>query len=107
MDWRAPKAPRAHQGAAQSVDWVFVMTQQTTSPLVGIGVTLRNRAEYLPEALDSLLSQTYSRVQFVLVDDGSTDGTEAIAHAYAARDRRVRYIRFPERRGMVAAWQAA
>jgi glycosyltransferase involved in cell wall biosynthesis len=81
------------------------MTQQTTLPLVGIGVTLRNRAEYLQEALDSLLAQSYPHVQFVLVDDGSTDQTETIARAYAARDSRVRYVRFPERRGMVAAWQ--
>ena len=77
------------------------------APLVGIGVTLRNRAQYLSEALDSLLAQTHQHFQLVLVDDGSTDGTEAIARAYAERDSRVRYVRFPERRGMVAAWRAA
>jgi len=77
------------------------------APLVGIGVTLRNRALYLSESLDSLLAQTHARFQLVLVDDGSTDGTEAIARAYAGRDSRVRYVRFPERRGMVAAWRAA
>jgi hypothetical protein len=77
------------------------------APLVGIGVTLRNRALYLSESLDSLLAQTHARFQLVLVDDGSTDGTEAIARAYAERDSRVRYVRFPERRGMVAAWRAA
>jgi hypothetical protein len=77
------------------------------TPLVGIGVTLRNRAQYLSEALDSLLAQTHTNLQLVLVDDGSTDGTEAVARAYAQRDSRVRYVRFPERRGMVAAWRAA
>ena len=77
------------------------------APLVGIGVTLRNRALYLSESLDSLLAQTHAHFQLVLVDDGSTDGTEAIARAYAERDSRVRYVRFPERRGMVAAWRAA
>ncbi len=80
---------------------------QTALPRVGIGVTLRNRAEYLPEALDSLLAQSYPNVRFVLVDDGSTDATETIARAYAARDSRVRYVRFDQRRGMVAAWRAA
>jgi glycosyltransferase involved in cell wall biosynthesis len=75
--------------------------------LVGIGVTLRNRAEYLREAIDSLLAQSHTRLRLVLVDDGSTDGTEAIARAYAEQDDRVRYVRFPERRGMVAAWRAA
>jgi len=77
------------------------------APLVGIGVTMRNRSEYLVEAIDSLLAQSYSHFNLVLVDDGSTDDTEAIARAYAARDPRVRYVRFPERRGMVAAWRAA
>jgi hypothetical protein len=37
------------------------------TPPVGIGVTLRNRAAYLREALDSLLTQTYRNVQFALV----------------------------------------
>jgi hypothetical protein len=76
-------------------------------PLVGIGVTLYNRAEYLAEALDSLLAQSHMNFQLVLVDDGSTDGTEAIARGYADRDRRVRYVRRPDRRGMVAAWRVA
>ena len=77
------------------------------APLVGIGVTLRNRAEYMTEAIDSLLAQSYRHFELVLVDDGSTDGTEAIARAYEQRDPRVRYIRFAERRGMVAAWRSA
>ena len=77
------------------------------APLVGIGMTLRNRAEYLTEAIDSLLAQSYTRFELVLVDDGSTDETEAIARAYEQRDPRVRYIRFAERRGMVAAWRSA
>jgi hypothetical protein len=74
---------------------------------VGIGVTLHNRGMYLAEALDSLLAQSFHRFQLVLVDDGSTDATEAIARAYERRDPRVRYVRFDERRGMIAAWRAA
>ena len=78
-----------------------------STPLVGIGMTLRNRAEYLAEAIDSLLAQSYRHFQLVMVDDGSTDETEAIARAYARRDPRLRYVRFAERRGMVAAWRSA
>lgn len=74
---------------------------------VGIGVTLHNRSAYLPEALDSLLAQSYEHFRIVLVDDGSTDGTEAIARAYERQDPRVQYVRFPERQGMVAAWRSA
>ena len=81
--------------------------RQTETPLVGIGVTLHNRATYLCEALDSLLAQSYPHFRLFLVDDGSTDGTEDIARAYARRDSRISYLRFDERRGMIAAWRAA
>jgi hypothetical protein len=74
---------------------------------VGIGVTLRNRASYANEAIDSLLAQTYRNFTLILVDDASTDETETIARGYEARDARVRYVRFTERQGMVAAWRAA
>ena len=89
------------------VSRAFGRGQPESMPLVGIGMTLRNRSEYLPEAVDSLLAQSYEHFDLVMVDDGSTDGTEAIARAYQQRDRRVRYIRLPERRGMVAAWREA
>lgn len=80
---------------------------RAAAPLVGIGVTLCNRAAFLTESIDSLLAQSYEHFRLVLVDDGSADGTERIARAYEQRDHRVRYIRFAERRGMVAAWRTA
>jgi hypothetical protein len=83
------------------------LTARRTPPVVGIGVTLHNRAVYLCEALDSLLAQSYPHFRLVLVDDGSTDATEAMARAYERRDPRVRYVRCEERRGMIAAWRAA
>jgi hypothetical protein len=84
-----------------------VTRQAAETPLVGLGMTLRNRAEYLPDAIDSLLEQSYRNFQLVMIDDGSTDETEAVARAFVKRDPRVRYLRFPQRRGMVAAWRAA
>jgi glycosyltransferase involved in cell wall biosynthesis len=78
-----------------------------SGPSVVIGAALHNRAEYLPEALDSLLAQSFEQFGLVLVDDGSTDDTESVARAYEQRDRRVRYVKFDERRGMVAAWRKA
>jgi hypothetical protein len=88
-------------------DPIFDTDHILDTPLVGIGMTLRNRAEYLTEAIDSLLAQSYRHFELVMIDDGSTDGTEAIARDYEQRDARVRYVRFPERRGMVAAWRSA
>ena len=74
------------------------------APLVVLGMTLYNKASHLPEALDSLLAQTYANFRLVLLDDASADGTEAIARAYAARDPRVSYVRHDARRAMVATW---
>ena len=78
-----------------------------TGPQVGIGATLFNRAHYLHEALDSLLTQTYRDFRLILVDDASSDETEAVAREYTARDPRVRYVRHSERQGMVASWRRA
>jgi glycosyltransferase involved in cell wall biosynthesis len=77
------------------------------SPLAAIGITLHNQARYLPEALDSLLAQSCGDFTAVMVDDGSTDETGSIARAYASRDTRLRYVRLPQRSGMVGAWQRA
>ena len=98
--------PYEQTGRDDHIEGAFT-ARQPHPPLVGIGVTLHNRAVYLCEALDSLLAQSYPHFRLVLVDDGSTDATETMAKAYERRDPRVRYVRFDERRGMIAAWRAA
>ncbi len=74
---------------------------------MAIGVTRTTGPLFFCEALDSLLAQSYGNFTAVVVDDASTDGTEGIARAYERRDARVRYVRFEERQGMVAAWRTA
>ncbi len=60
-------------------------------PLVSVIIPTYNRCEYVCEAIDSALAQTYPNVEIIVVDDGSTDGTADIAAA--VRDPRVRVIR--------------
>lgn len=60
-----------------------------------------NRARTLPQALDSLLAQTYRDWLCLILDDGSTDATARIGAQYARRDRRFLYVRFDENRGGV------
>jgi glycosyltransferase involved in cell wall biosynthesis len=71
-------------------------------PRVIIGSPLFNHAKDFPEAIDSILNQTYTDFALVLVDDCSTDETPAIAQEYAALDSRVSYQRNTERLGLIA-----
>ncbi|MGW0734251.1 CDP-glycerol glycerophosphotransferase family protein [Streptomyces sp. NPDC002851] len=61
-----------------------------------------NVEEYLEECLRSIAGQTVTHLDVVLVDDGSTDGSAAIARAFAERDDRFRYVP-QERAGLSAA----
>lgn len=79
----------------------------TQKPRVCFGMTLYNKAQYLPEAIESILSQTHENFSLIAVDDCSTDGTEEIMRQYAARDKRIHYYRHETRVGMIAAWRAA
>lgn len=71
-----------------------------SAPLVSIVTPAYNASEYLHEALDSVLAQTLGDWELVVVDDGSTDRTAAIAEGYG--DRRIRLIR-QARQGVSAA----
>src|SRR5262245_8909028 len=55
-----------------------------TSPLVSIVLIFFNEARFLEEAIASVLAQTFTDWELLLVDDGSTDGSDAVARAYAA-----------------------
>lgn len=62
------------------------------NPLISVIVPVYNAEAYLAKCLDSLQNQTYRNMEFVLVDDGSTDGSAAICKAYAEKDPRFVYI---------------
>lgn len=61
-------------------------------PIVSIIIPCYNQGEFLAEALDSVLEQTYENWECVIVDDASTDGSLAVAKRYAERDARFIYI---------------
>ncbi len=61
-------------------------------PKISVIVPVYNKEKYLTRCLDSLAGQTYGNIEFVLVDDGSTDSSPSICDAYAARDRRFTVI---------------
>jgi glycosyltransferase involved in cell wall biosynthesis len=77
-----------------------------SSPTVSVVTIFLDAARFLEEAVISVLVQTYAHWELLLVDDGSTDGSSEIAHAFATRHPdRIRYLEHPghANRGMSAS----
>lgn len=74
-------------------------------PLISIIVPVYQVKEYLNECVESLTAQTYTNLEILLVDDGSTDGSGEICDQYAAGNDRVRVVH-QENRGLSAARNA-
>lgn len=72
------------------------------NPLVSILLPVYNTSAYLPQCLDSVLSQTYENLQVVLVDDGSKDNSLEICQQYAAKDSRIE-VYHQENQGVATA----
>lgn len=61
------------------------------TPLVSVVLPVYNGEKYLNEAIDSILNQTFTDFEFIILNDGSTDETEEIILSYA--DPRIRYVK--------------
>lgn len=72
------------------------------NPLVSIVVPSYNHGKFLEEALNSVLNQSYSRWECIIVNDGSTDHTETVAKLFINKDRRFKYLR-KENEGLSSA----
>jgi glycosyltransferase involved in cell wall biosynthesis len=64
----------------------------SNSPLVSVVTPMYNAASYLRECIESVLAQTDTRFEYILVDNCSTDGSLDIAKHYAERDERIRVV---------------
>lgn len=71
-------------------------------PKVSVVVPIYNVEQYLPQCVDSLLSQTLQEMEIVLVDDGSPDGCPDLCDRYAAQDSRVKVVHKPNG-GLISA----
>ena len=70
-------------------------------PLVSVCVDVYNYADFLPQALESVLTQTLTDFELIVMDDCSTDDSFAVATHCAVQDGRVRVLRNPTNLGMV------
>ena len=87
------------------------MTDATALPLVSIICLCYNHERFLTEALDSVLVQTYSNLEVIIVDDCSTDNSAAVIEPYLQQHPQLRFISTGTNRGNTTAfnmgWRAS
>ena len=70
-------------------------------PLVSVIIPTYNRANIINKSIDSVLNQTYSNLELIIIDDGSHDNTEEVIKNYD--DKRLKYYKLEENKGMCFA----
>ena len=65
--------------------------EETQAPLVSVVIPTHNSAQYLPESIESVLSQSWQDFEIIIVDDGSTDNTQEVVEAF--NSNKIRYFR--------------
>jgi glycosyltransferase involved in cell wall biosynthesis len=78
------------------------MSIDNTTPLVSVVIPAYNIGQFLRETIASVVKQTYTNWECIVVDDGSTDNTSEVVGQFQIADERVKYIR-QENRGVSAA----
>jgi glycosyltransferase involved in cell wall biosynthesis len=72
----------------------------TAVPRVSIGLPVYNGEDYLAEALEALLGQSYEDFELIISDNASTDGTPEICRRYEKQDSRICYVHQPRNIGL-------
>lgn len=73
--------------------------------MISVVIPVYNVEDYLPQCLDSVISQSYTNLEIILIDDGSRDSSGKICDEYALRDSRIRVIH-QQNQGLSAARNA-
>lgn len=68
-------------------------------PKISIGLPVFNGANFVAEAIQSVLAQTFTDFELVISDNASTDSTESICRDFAQRDQRIQYVRAAQNQG--------
>ncbi len=69
-----------------------MIDKNVKNELISIIVPVYNVEKYLSECIDSLIYQTYSNIEIILIDDGSTDSSGDICDNYSKKDKRIKVI---------------
>jgi glycosyltransferase involved in cell wall biosynthesis len=74
-----------------------------SEPLISVVMPVHNGLPFLSESIQSILDQTLTNFEFVILDDGSTDGTDRVLRDYQQKDSRVRICESKHRLGLAAS----
>lgn len=69
-------------------------------PRVSVIMSVYNGEQYLAEAIDSILGQTYTEFEFIIIDDASQDNSFSIVRDFARKDKRIRIIENQDNQGL-------
>lgn len=78
-------------------------TINPSAPIIASETPTHNRADTLPATIESVLAQTYPHGRMMIIDDGSTDGTQEAVVPYVQSDLRIIYLRSDKNIGHLAA----
>lgn len=83
------------------------MNREDYQPKISVVMAVLNGQDYLAEAIESVLGQTFSDFEFYIVNDGSVDGTEDIIEKYLGKDSRIKYLKNEINSGQSKSWNRA
>lgn len=72
-----------------------------TRPAISVVMSTYNRAAFLPRAIDSILKQTFTDFEFIIINDGSPDETAKILRLFTVKDKRIRVITNEQNKGLI------
>ena len=93
----------------QDVEWTLIVDRNMDKgipPLISVIMPVYNGEKYLNKAVESILGQTFTDFELIVVDDGSTDGSAAILESFCQNDTRVIVQKHSQNKGIPAALNA-
>jgi len=99
--------PKKHQKLLTNMKYESVYwlkdKKDKKKPLVSVIIPTFNRKRLIKKAIESVLNQSYKNFELIIVDDGSTDGTEGFIKKLSRKNKKIRYIKNKHKKGLPGA----